>query len=59
MIDLAYYGLGDGLEEDASLAKQLLDMADAGAVAVACSKAFGLYGERTGALLVKSPHTQI
>ncbi len=51
LFDLAYLGLGAGLEDDAvavrSAAKRLPEIL----VAVSCSKNFGLYRERTGALL--------
>jgi aspartate/tyrosine/aromatic aminotransferase len=47
-IDIAYQGLGDGLEEDAAglrlLAARLPEMI----VAASCSKNMGLYRERTG-----------
>ncbi|RLQ20964.1 aminotransferase class I/II-fold pyridoxal phosphate-dependent enzyme [Seongchinamella sediminis] len=50
-IDIAYQGLGDGLEEDAAglrlLAAQLPEMV----IAASCSKNMGLYRERTGATL--------
>ncbi len=48
-IDIAYQGLGDGLDEDAAglrlLAQRLPEMI----VAASCSKNMGLYRERTGA----------
>jgi aspartate aminotransferase len=51
-IDMAYQGLGAGVAEDAYgvrlFAEQLPEMI----VAVSCSKNFGLYRERTGALHV-------
>jgi aspartate aminotransferase len=47
-IDIAYQGLGDGLEEDAQglrlMASQLPELV----IASSCSKNFGLYRERTG-----------
>jgi aspartate aminotransferase len=50
-IDIAYQGLGDGLEEDAAglrlLAARLPEMI----VAASCSKNMGLYRERTGVTL--------
>ncbi|QLE97817.1 aromatic amino acid transaminase [Neptunomonas phycophila] len=53
-IDIAYQGLGDGLDEDAYglrlLANQLPEMI----IASSCSKNFGLYRERTGAVMVIS-----
>jgi aspartate aminotransferase len=51
-IDMAYQGLGSGVAEDAfgvrSFAAELPELI----VAVSCSKNFGLYRERTGALHV-------
>lgn len=51
-IDMAYQGLGTGIEEDARgirlLAAELPELL----VAVSCSKNFGLYRERAGALHV-------
>lgn len=54
MIDIAYQGFGDGLEEDAAgvrlLARRLPEML----IAASCSKNFGIYRERTGALMALS-----
>ncbi len=52
MIDLAYLGFGDGLEEDAWGTRHLAETLDECLIAVSCSKNFGLYRERAGALLV-------
>jgi len=53
-VDLAYQGFGDGLEEDAAglrlLARELPEML----IASSCSKNFGLYRERAGAITVVS-----
>jgi aspartate aminotransferase len=53
-VDLAYQGFGDGIEEDAAglrlLAKQLPEML----IASSCSKNFGLYRDRVGAITVVS-----
>jgi len=52
LVDLAYQGFGDGLEEDAAairlMAKRLPEMV----VAASCSKNLGLYRERVGAAIV-------
>jgi aromatic-amino-acid transaminase len=53
-VDLAYQGLGRGLEEDASFARRLFEACDEAILAYSCSKNFGLYRERTGALWVRS-----
>lgn len=54
-IDLAYQGLGNGLEEDVAGARLLLRSVPEALMSVSCSKNFGLYRERTGALFVLSP----
>lgn len=51
-VDLAYQGLGDGLDEDAAGLRLLLDAVGEALVAYSCDKNFGLYRERTGALWV-------
>ena len=49
-IDLAYQGLGDGLEEDVYGARLLAESLPELIVVTSCSKNFGLYRERTGAM---------
>jgi aspartate aminotransferase len=49
-IDLAYQGLGSGSEEDAFGVRLFCAELPEVAVAVSCSKNFGLYRERTGCL---------
>lgn len=51
-IDLAYQGLGDGLEEDVYGVRLLAESLPELIVVSSCSKNFGLYRERTGALTV-------
>jgi len=53
LIDLAYQGLGHGMEEDAVGVRLLLDAVDEALVAYSCDKNFALYRDRTGALYVK------
>jgi aromatic-amino-acid transaminase len=56
LIDAAYYGLGEGLDPDLqSLRDDLADQPRA-LLAVACSKSFGLYRERTGILFALTAH---
>jgi aromatic-amino-acid transaminase len=50
IIDLAYQGLGSGLEADAAGMRRVLEAAPEALVAYSCDKNFGLYRERTGAL---------
>lgn len=54
-IDLAYQGLGDGLDEDAAGARHLLDTVSGALIAYSCDKNFGLYRERVGALWIQAP----
>ncbi|MBX9605369.1 MAG: aspartate/tyrosine/aromatic aminotransferase [Gammaproteobacteria bacterium] len=51
-IDLAYQGLGDGLEEDVAGLRIVADVCPEVIVASSYSKNFGLYRERVGALQV-------
>jgi aromatic-amino-acid transaminase len=52
-VDLAYQGLGRGLEPDAAGTRMVVDAADQAIVAHSCDKNFGVYRERTGSLFVK------
>lgn len=54
LLDVAYYGLGEGLEADLAPVRALADEAPRALIAVACSKSFGLYRERTGTLFAVS-----
>jgi aspartate/tyrosine/aromatic aminotransferase len=51
-LDIAYQGLGDDLDTDAWPIREAAGRLPEMLVAVSCSKSFGLYRERTGALLV-------
>jgi aspartate aminotransferase len=57
-IDLAYQGLGDGLDEDAYGVRLLAETLPELVVVSSCSKNFGLYRERTGALTVISGNAE-
>jgi aromatic-amino-acid transaminase len=50
LVDIAYQGYGRGLDEDAAGLRMLLAAVPEMLVAVSCSKSFGLYRERTGAI---------
>lgn len=52
-IDVAYQGLGVGLEQDLEGVNLLLEQVPEALVTLSCSKNFGLYRERTGALYVQ------
>lgn len=51
-VDLAYHGLGDGLEADLYGVRLLAGRSSGVVAAVSCSKNFGLYRDRVGALYV-------
>lgn len=51
LVDLAYQGFGDGLEEDAAATRMLARRLPEIMIASSCSKNFGIYRERTGALI--------
>ncbi len=59
LIDLAYQGLGRGNDADAAGVRQLFTALPEIMVAASCSKSFGLYRERTGALLVLSANSAV
>ena len=50
LVDFAYQGFAEGLEEDAAGLKQLLAVAPEALICSSFSKNFGLYGERVGAM---------
>jgi aromatic-amino-acid transaminase len=51
MIDIAYQGFGDGLEEDAAATRLVASSVPELLIAASCSKNFGIYRERTGLLI--------
>ncbi|WP_171097772.1 amino acid aminotransferase [Ruegeria sp. HKCCD7255] len=54
MIDIAYQGFGDGLEEDAQATRLVASSVSRCLIAASCSKNFGVYCERTGLLMAIS-----
>lgn len=54
LLDLAYQGLGDGLEADAKGVRAVMERVDEVLLAYSCDKNFGLYRERTGALFLRA-----
>ncbi|MDJ1157007.1 amino acid aminotransferase [Chelatococcus sp. SYSU_G07232] len=52
VIDLAYHGLGDGLEQDLAPARGIAARLPRAILCVSCSKNFALYRDRVGAILV-------
>lgn len=53
LVDLAYQGFGDGLDEDAAGTRLVVSSLPDVLVAASCSKNFGIYRERTGLLMVQ------
>jgi len=53
-VDLAYQGLGNGLEADAAGMRLVVGKAEQAIVAQSCDKNFGVYRERVGNLFVKA-----
>ncbi|MFD9480847.1 MULTISPECIES: aromatic amino acid transaminase [Streptomyces] len=51
-VDLAYHGLGDGLEADLLPTRMLAARVPEMLIAVSCSKNFGLYSDRVGCAIV-------
>jgi len=52
VLDMAYQGFGQGLDEDAAAVRRFVDAGIDCLVATSFSKSFSLYGERVGALSV-------
>jgi aspartate aminotransferase len=53
-VDIAYQGLGDDLETDVAGVRKLSESVSDMLISVSCSKNFGLYRDRTGAILVQT-----
>ncbi len=54
VVDIAYQGLGRGLEEDAAGLRGVIDACDEVIVAQSCDKNFGVYRDRVGCLFIKT-----
>jgi aromatic-amino-acid transaminase len=57
VIDLAYQGLGQGMDEDAYGTRKVIDAVPEALIAYSCDKNFGLYRDRVGALYVLAKET--
>ncbi|MCV6583912.1 MAG: aspartate/tyrosine/aromatic aminotransferase [Marinibacterium sp.] len=57
MIDIAYQGFGDGLEQDAAATRLVASSVPECLIAASCSKNFGIYRERTGLLMAISANS--
>ncbi len=54
LIDIAYQGFGDGLDDDAAATRALAARLPETLIAASCSKNFGIYRERTGLVMAVS-----
>lgn len=62
IVDIAYHGFGDSLDNDLNGVVKFLDNVPEALVSYSCSKNFGLYRERTGCLVIQtqsSEHTKV
>ena len=55
LIDLAYQGFGDGVDEDVAAMRSLVAALPQSLIAASCSKNFGLYRDRVGAAFAITP----
>lgn len=58
LIDFAYQGFGDGLDEDAYGVRLLAENLDEVLITSSCSKNFGIYRERTGCMIMVAKDTE-
>ncbi|MEM1067037.1 MAG: amino acid aminotransferase [Pseudomonadota bacterium] len=59
MIDIAYQGFGDGLEQDAGGTRLMASRVPELVIAASCSKNFGIYRERTGILITLAESSSV
>jgi aromatic-amino-acid transaminase len=59
MIDIAYQGFGDGLDQDAQAVRLVASSVPGTLIAASCSKNFGIYRERTGILMAVGGDTKL
>lgn len=59
LVDMAYQGFGIGLDEDAAGLRYLAEQVSELVLCTSCSKNFGLYRERIGAVSIVSANSQI
>ncbi|MEQ1498857.1 MAG: aromatic amino acid transaminase [Novosphingobium sp.] len=59
ILDLAYQGLGAGLEEDAYGVRKVLDAVPEALIAYSCDKNFGMYRDRVGAIYVMAENSEV
>lgn len=58
VIDFAYQGFGDGLEQDAIGVRTILGRVDEALICTSFSKNFGLYSERVGAMILVAANAE-
>ena len=58
LVDFAYQGFAEGLDEDAYAVRLLAENLDNVLITSSCSKNFGIYNERTGALIVVAKNSE-
>ncbi|WP_199609446.1 amino acid aminotransferase [Flocculibacter collagenilyticus] len=58
MIDIAYLGFGEGIDEDAAGLRLMVDAVPESIICSSCSKNFGLYRERIGACSIVAEDAQ-
>lgn len=59
LVDMAYQGFGTGLDEDAKGLRYLADNVDEMILCSSCSKNFGLYRERIGAVSIVAADSKV
>lgn len=59
LVDMAYQGFGSGLDEDAKGLRHLADNVDEMILCSSCSKNFGLYRERIGAVSIVAADSKV
>lgn len=57
-VDIAYQGLGDDLDTDVDGVRYMSEAVPEMIISVSCSKNFGLYRDRTGAILVQTENSE-
>ncbi|HOB13766.1 MAG TPA: amino acid aminotransferase [Novosphingobium sp.] len=59
ILDLAYQGLGQGMEEDAYGVRRVLAEVPEALIAYSCDKNFGMYRDRVGAIYVMAEDSEV
>lgn len=59
ILDLAYQGLGKGMEEDAYGLRRVLGQVPEALIAYSCDKNFGMYRDRVGAIYVMAEDSEV